>query len=333
MSLPPINLTGALSDETTKKPTTVPAIYIVKYNRFVDNILEKMNDILRTSYDPVSVKLQPIDANKKTSKPKKGNKTKPKRKSSNKKKNTARGSEANKTKEKAVSEIPETVKEEITQVNDVKPNEVVGEQTPVAEEPRAIKEKASEKAKPTVTRKPAVKPPVKAPTKATKPKPKPTKTTTKKPATNKTKNKTKTSEKSKPRAKGTLYGLSSLRRTGDVSVSIMADHTTVKSNFAVGPLILRVEKEVGRGAKKDIRSATATTAEMLGKLTLRVNNQGVATLHTIKVLQPKQVRVDSNNERTRELVWQRSARIAHVVSEKLLSASKPMFHQQTVVKQ
>lgn len=126
----------------------------------------------------------------------------------------------------------------------MKPNEVVGEQTPVAEEPRAIKEKASEKAKPTVTRKPAVKPPVKAPTKATKPKPKPTKTTTKKPATNKTKNKTKTSEKSKPRAKGTLYGLSSLRRTGDVSVSIMADHTTVKSNFAVGPLILRVEKEV-----------------------------------------------------------------------------------------
>ncbi|KAF9424114.1 hypothetical protein HW555_000823 [Spodoptera exigua] len=290
LSLPPINLTGALSDETTKKPTTVPAIYIVKYNRFVDNILEKMNDILRTSYDPVSVKLQPIDANKKTSKPKKGNKTKPKRKSSNKKKNTARGSEANKTKEKTVSEIPETVKEEITQVNDVKPNEVVGEQTPVAES-RAIKEKTSEKAKATPTRKPAAKPP------------------------------------------GTLYGLSSLRRTGDVSVSIMADHTTVKSNFAVGPLILRVEKEVGRGAKKDIRSATATTAEMLGKLTLRVNNQGVATLHTIKVLQPKQVRVDSNNERTRELVWQRSARIAHVVSEKLLSASKPMFHQQTVVKQ
>lgn len=72
-------LTGALSEVTTKKPATVPAIYIVKYNRFVDNILEKMNDILRASYDPVSVKLQPIDANKKSTKPKKGNKTKPKR--------------------------------------------------------------------------------------------------------------------------------------------------------------------------------------------------------------------------------------------------------------
>lgn len=69
--------TGALKEEPPKKPP-VPAIYIVKYNRFIDNILEKMNGILRKSYDPVSVKLQPIDANKKSSKPKK-NKTKSKK--------------------------------------------------------------------------------------------------------------------------------------------------------------------------------------------------------------------------------------------------------------
>lgn len=68
-------LTGALTSEPPKKEP-VPAIYIVKYNRFVDNILEKMNDILRKSYDPVSVKLQPIDATKKSSKPKDKNKKK-----------------------------------------------------------------------------------------------------------------------------------------------------------------------------------------------------------------------------------------------------------------
>ncbi|KAI8436032.1 hypothetical protein MSG28_004159 [Choristoneura fumiferana] len=90
---------------------------------------------------------------------------------------------------------------------------------------------------------------------------------------------------------------------------------------------------VGRGAKKELKSATATTAEMTGKITLRVNNQGVATLHSIKVLQPKQVRVDSNHERTRELVWRRSARIAHVVSEKLMTVSKPMFFHQSVTKE
>lgn len=108
-------------------------------------------------------------------------------------------------------------------------------------ESRALKENVAEsgKAKPTTTR-------PKAPTKATKPKPKPpVKTTTKKPVTKPSKVKT-TSVKSKPRAKGTLYGLSSLRRVGDVAVNIMSDHTTVKSNFAVGPLILRVEKEVRR---------------------------------------------------------------------------------------
>ncbi|CAH2106330.1 unnamed protein product [Euphydryas editha] len=272
-----------------------------------------MNEILRRSYDPVNVKLQPIDANKKNTKPKKNKPKTNKRKTSNKKKNSGRGGLSDKKKENATS-IEKLEEENKIEENNVGKDEFVMKDVP--NDSRAIKEKASTKAKSTT-----VKP---KPTKVTKPKPKPSSTTTtKKPPTNK--NKTKTSEKSKPKAKGTLYGLSSLRRSGDVAVSIMSDHTTVKSNFAVGPLILRVEKEVGRGAKKELKSATATTAEMMGKLTLRVNNQGVASLHSIKVLQPKQVRVDSNHERTRELVWQRSARIAHVVSAKLRSASRPMF--------
>ncbi|KAG6445364.1 hypothetical protein O3G_MSEX003845 [Manduca sexta] len=324
----------SLGEEPEKKPAPapVPAVYIVKYNKFVDTVLEKMNEILSKSYDPVSVKLQPIDASKKSSKPKK-NKTKTKkRKTSSKKKNTARGNTTNKNKGNISSTaIPEMAKDENTQLNEIRPNDPVLEQiveSTTSMESRALKSGTeSGKAKPTTTK---VRPPTK-PLKA-KPKPKPpTKTTTKKPVT--TKNKTKTGEKNKPRAKGTLYGLSTLRRSGDVAVSIMSDHTTIKSNFAVGPLILRVEKEVGRGAKKELKSATATTTEMVGKMSLRVNNEGVATLHSIKVLQPKQVRVDSNHERTRELVWQRSARIAHVVSEKLMSASKPMFHRQPVVKQ
>lgn len=46
------------------------------------------------------------------------------------------------------------------------------------------------------------------------------------------------------RAKAILYGLSSLRRDGDVLVNVMNTHTTVKSKFLVGPLTLKVEKEV-----------------------------------------------------------------------------------------
>lgn len=96
--------------------------------------------------------------------------------------------------------------------------------------------------------------------------------------------------KTKSRARATLYGLSSLKRSGDVSVNMMSDHTTIRTKFNLGPLILKVEKEFGRATKKELRSATATTAEMSGKLSLRVLHGGAATLHSIRVLQPKQVR-------------------------------------------
>lgn len=39
-------------------PVTLPPSYIAKYNRFVDNILGRINKILRKNYDPVNVRLQ-----------------------------------------------------------------------------------------------------------------------------------------------------------------------------------------------------------------------------------------------------------------------------------
>lgn len=158
------------------------------------------------------------------------------RKSSSKKKQTKRAGNTAVTENKTVEGLTKT-----NEINDAPliDSKIVDEKkTEEQTETRVLKDKSvtpNGKAKPTTTR-------PKPPTKATKPKPKPpVKTTTKKPVN---KNKTKTSEKSKPRAKGTLYGLSSLRRNGDVAVNILSDHTTVKSNFAVGPLVLRVEKEV-----------------------------------------------------------------------------------------
>lgn len=68
----------------------------------------------------------------------------------------------------------------------------------------------------------------------------------------------------------------------------MADYTSIKSNFILGPLVLKVEKQFGRGTKRELRLATATTQEMMGRITLRVVN-GAASLHSIKVQQPKQV--------------------------------------------
>jgi len=54
----------------------VPAIYVAKYNRFVDNILGKINNILRANYEPVTVKLTNMNTGSKSNK----NKNKAKRK-------------------------------------------------------------------------------------------------------------------------------------------------------------------------------------------------------------------------------------------------------------
>lgn len=96
-----------------------------------------------------------------------------------------------------------------------------------------------------------------------------------------------------------LFGLSTLKRIGNVKISRKSaddqaqeeDFTTIKSNFKLGPLTLKVQKITTRPGQKNykkVRSATATTAEMLGRVNLRVKN-GVASLYSIKVQQPKQV--------------------------------------------
>lgn len=54
-------------------------------------------------------------------------------------------------------------------------------------------------------------------------------------------------------------------------------------------ICVRFCSQFGRGAKKELRSATATTGELVGRLNLRVLTGGAATLHSIRVHQPKQV--------------------------------------------
>jgi hypothetical protein len=151
------------------------------------------------------------------------------------------------------------------------------------------------------------------------------------------KNKRKSSTKKQPaetktptakQAKATLFGLPSLKRVGNVKVTPSADYTTVKSNFALGPLMLKVEKMSGKPEKRDIKMATATTHEIFGKINIRVVN-GKASLHSIKVQQPKQVKVDSadSQDRTRQYVEKQTANIARVVSKKLRNAAKSMFKE------
>lgn len=264
---------------TNTDQTRMPAIYISKYNRFVDNILGRVNKILRKSYDPVRVRLNPNT--KKTKNNKKNNKKKTKKPG--------------------------------------KKSQVTGRQeTQYVLISTAVQPDTTTSAQPTS----AITTPAASSTT-----PNPARSGGKNKRRKNTKGKKNKKKNNEQRARATLFGLSSIKRDGDVKVNIMSDHTTVQTGFLLGPLTLRVEKDFGRGAKKEIKSATATTEEMHGRLNLRIVHGGAATLHSIRVLQPKQVRVDSqdNHDRTREFVWKRSSHIARVVSEKLASATRSML--------
>lgn len=80
----------------------MPAIYVAKYNRFVDQILGKINNILRTNYEPVTVKLTNSNSSKSNK-----NKNKSKKKGNKKngtKKSASRPIDTSVVTEKGVSE-------------------------------------------------------------------------------------------------------------------------------------------------------------------------------------------------------------------------------------
>lgn len=155
-----------------------------------------------------------------------------------------------------------------------------------------------------------------------------------------TKDATSTKKSKIQRAQGMLYGLSTLKRLGNVRVSVLAAHTTVRSNFRLGPLQLRVNKfngsstsaATGKIAAAPVKSASATTTEMMGRINLRIV-KGAATLHSIKVQQPRQQQ--SSNQKTRDNVTAQQkaaaaarshqARLAAVVHELLTDAVRSML--------
>lgn len=83
----------------------VSAIYVAKYNRFVDNILGRINKILRSNYDPVTVKLSNANAKSKSGK----QKSKSKMKKNNSKTGIKKSNMAvvSVTTEKIIEEVPE----------------------------------------------------------------------------------------------------------------------------------------------------------------------------------------------------------------------------------
>jgi len=83
------------------------------------------------------------------------------------------------------------------------------------------------------------------------------------------------------KAKGSLSGIATLRRSGAVEITVEEDHKIISSEFTVGPLQLEVSKSFGEAKERQVKTAKASTDVMKGVMVLKVKADGSA--HVKKV--------------------------------------------------
>merc|ERR1712026_128604 len=92
------------------------------------------------------------------------------------------------------------------------------------------------------------------------------------------------------KAKGSLSGIATLRRSGAVEITVEEDHKIISSEFTVGPLQLEVSKSFGEAKERQVKTAKASTDVMKGVMVLKVKADGSA--HVKKVVFKKPDHVD-----------------------------------------
>merc|ERR1712241_565162 len=101
---------------------------------------------------------------------------------------------------------------------------------------------------------------------------------------------------------GSLSGIATMVRDGDVTVVDEETHKVVTSEFSVGPLQLQVSKIYGRGKARTVKTAKAITDVMSGTLVLKVKPDGTAHVKKVVFKKPENVEVkgklSENNPRS-----------------------------------
>merc|ERR1719412_164814 len=90
---------------------------------------------------------------------------------------------------------------------------------------------------------------------------------------------------------GSLSGIATMARDGDVTVLDEETHKVVTSEFSVGPLQLQVSKIYGRGKARTVKTAKAITDVMSGTLVLKVKPDGTAHVKKVVFKKPENVEV------------------------------------------
>merc|ERR1711879_356952 len=112
--------------------------------------------------------------------------------------------------------------------------------------------------------------------------------------TNKTKNDKKArrgNTEKEEKMVGSLSGIATMIRDGDVTVVDEETHKVVTSEFSVGPLQLQVSKIYGRGKARTVKTAKAITDVMSGTLVLKVKPDGTAHVKKVVFKKPENVEV------------------------------------------
>jgi len=101
---------------------------------------------------------------------------------------------------------------------------------------------------------------------------------------------------------GSLSGIATMERAGDVKVENEDNHKVVSSEFSVGPLQLQVSKIYGKGKARTVKTAKAVTEVMSGTLVLKVKPDGTAHVKKVVFKKPENVEVkgklSENNPRS-----------------------------------
>lgn len=127
-------------------------------------------------------------------------------------------------------------------------------------------------------------------------------------------------------AMGSLSGMATLRRDGDVQIKNAENHKVVKSLFSVGPLSLEVSKKYGSGKARTVRVARAKTAVMQGVMQLKVKEDGSAHILNVIFKKPEDVAVtgsiSDNRKRSDNFVKNSVNKMRPLAAQKILKTAR-----------
>jgi len=132
--------------------------------------------------------------------------------------------------------------------------------------------------------------------------------------------------KEESKSMGSLAGIATLRRKGDVSVMNEENHKIVTSAFTVGPLQLEVSKTYGHGKERMVKTAKASTDLMSGHMVLKVKPDGSAHVKKVVFQKPEQVEVlgSISNQKKRSDTYLRNSvsKMRPIAAQKILKTAR-----------